>query len=330
VQPISPSTVSQVAESLRSCETEEELLSSACAIPQEAVSREALVIITTADRGVGQGAYYSVSRESRFNHRLLELVCKHKKIICPDRSVHVTSSDDLEQRSFLSVPFRVLGKEAGSFNVLSRQDQAFQAGEIAVLEKLAAITGERLEHIRLKDSLGNRTGQPSLLSWRQFEAKAGLLLDEAACQKQNLALVRIVLRGLSDIEDIAGVDTACRVTEKTSRIIEQIAGAESASCCLYGAQFLILCEQSDALSIQRKLNTLLDRIDIGIENNRRLPDGLKLNQLLRQSTTTNLARFPQDGTSLADLIARTNTAHTNSSWQQKSLEVTANAGSWTE
>ncbi len=302
------STLDVIINELRKCKTEEELLSASCSIPQEIIKREALVVITTADHGVGEGAYYSISDESKFNHRLLELVCKHKKIICPDRSVHVTSSSKSDRRSFLSVPFKVMGREAGSFNLISSDNNSFKTSDISSLEIISKAVGERLEHIRLRESIGGIAERTPLLSWRFFESKAKKLLNEAKRDRRKMKLVRISLSRLSDIEDIAGVGAACEIIEKISRIVEQVSGVDSASCSIYGGEFLILTTANELSNLKRKFEALLKRVNIETKENRFIPRGLSLNQLLLNGTIIKTAMFPQEAKTLNDLIARTNTA----------------------
>src|SRR5262249_48378202 len=106
-------------DNIRAQTSEQTLFSAACDLPEELVRREALVVLALNEGGVGEGVFYSKASQTSSGNRLLDIVCKHKRIICGDRSVHALPTDDSKQRSFLSVPFHVLDKEAGSFNILS-------------------------------------------------------------------------------------------------------------------------------------------------------------------------------------------------------------------
>ena len=104
--------VPEMLELLREQTSEEELLNAACQIPEEIIDRDALAIVVTENSG--EGSLYTSGEIDHLQHRLLELVYRHKKVICGERSVHVLPNRDMESRSFLSVPFRVMGEEAGS------------------------------------------------------------------------------------------------------------------------------------------------------------------------------------------------------------------------
>jgi len=115
-------------DNLRNCKSEKELMTLASDLPQNLISRDALAIVTEAEQGIGSARYYSVDDQQK-EHRLLDLVSKHKKVLFKDRSVHAMPADDMKQRSFLSIPFNALGKEAGAFNLLSPATQYLPAGD---------------------------------------------------------------------------------------------------------------------------------------------------------------------------------------------------------
>lgn len=322
-----PSILSETIKLLRSCVTEEDLLSSACSLPQDVISRDALVVITVADRGVGQGSYYSVSRENRFNHRLLELVCKHKKVLCPNRTVHVAPSDDMKERSFVSIPFQVLGREAGSLNLLSKQSESFYAKDIATLEKIAEVIGDKLEHLRLRDRIGGAGEQVTNLSWALFEAKATRLLEDARNTGGKFTLLRLQISSIEEIEDTCGANVSCSVIERVARIVDQVAGQNAVSCCLYGTQFLVLIQPTEVAGFYRKFRTLIDRFDLKDMNGRDLQVGLNLSQFLRQDIRSVSARFPEDGMTMFELMSKTNAVLKESVRQHKSLEVSGDGWS---
>lgn len=103
----------QVVDLIREQPNEQALFSIASDLPEQIIRRDALVVLALSEGGVGEGVFYSKASQTTSGNRLLDIVCKHKRIICGERSVHALGNDDIRKRSFLSVPFHVLGKEAG-------------------------------------------------------------------------------------------------------------------------------------------------------------------------------------------------------------------------
>ncbi len=193
---------------LNAYEDEGSLLHAVAEIPSEVVKRDAFVVVTTADWGVGPGKFYSSVSENRIGHRLLDMVCRHKKIISPDRSVHALPVDDIKQRSFLSIPIHVLGREAGSLNLLSRPREAFTASQIAALEAIAKVVGRQLERLRLREKYAATPEGQGLLSWKHFSVHAKNLFADAEAQKAPLTLLRLNFSNLVSIEEYIGTEGA--------------------------------------------------------------------------------------------------------------------------
>jgi transcriptional regulator with GAF, ATPase, and Fis domain len=247
---VSKSLLDQVLETLRSQEDERALLSAASDLPLELIEREALVVLCLADGGTGESAFYSKSLENTANNRLLELVCRHKKLISRERSVQSVNGDDFG-RSFLSVPFRVLGHEAGALNLLSRPNESFSLDQIAALEKVAVVVGHELERNRLA-SLFSR--QSSINDWKSFELRAN-----AGLKQGPHALLRFILGNLAEIELNFGQTTAISLVSRFSRLLEQVRGAEGLLCALNGNHFLLLCPAPEKDRILRRVETILTK-----------------------------------------------------------------------
>lgn len=304
VRPDQNVMVIETLDKLYQCRTEEELLVASSQLPQEIIERDALITMTTSKNGVGTGSFYS-SGSSHIENRLLELVCRHNKVICAERSVQAKSSDDSQQRSFLSVPFHVLGREAGSLNLLSRPFRAFEAPQIAVMERFAAAIGATLERVRLRDRFASQSEPAGLLSWKHFAVRANLLLAEMRKRGGEAALIRIEVASHVEIEDIAGVDIACAVLNKILRLLDQVKRQDGAACSVYGHQVMLLVDAAHADRIVHRLRTILARFSIEDFTSDHTLQGLRLGEIILGGLRIAVARSPKDGESVETLCART-------------------------
>lgn len=323
----------QIIERLRQYEDEAALLNAVAELPVELVKRDALVVVTTAEWGVGQGKFYSTSTEARVGHRLLEMVCKHKKIICAERSVHALPVDDIKQRSFLSIPFHVLGHEAGSFNLLSRPHEAFNASQIAAMERIAKVVGRELERIRLREKHGGSYASGTLLSWKHFSVNAKTVLAEAKAQRTPMSFLRLNFRNLLEIEEFAGVEATVLLLGQLVRLVEQTVRPPALACTVYGSQIMILSESSEAERLVLRLRRLIERINTSDYIKEMRNSGVKLGALLNRGLEVVSVRFPADGASVAELAAKGRVSLAASTENQESLSKQvvgeiANAGNW--
>lgn len=332
---VNSDTLTTFIESLRKQESEKDLLQLAAELPLELVDRDALVVITMDEPGSSSAAFYSTKNQARVGHRLLEVVCRHKKILCRERSVHAVSADDAQQRSFLSIPFRVLKREAGSINLLSRPFEAFSALEISALERISEVLGNELEHVRLRERLVSREESSGLLSWEVFSLQAKKRLAEAARSKRMLSLLRMNISNIHEIESFLGVDAVQQVLVKFMRLLEQVKGGDTLASYLYGTEILILSERGEAERIMGRFLRLLDKISLdhsaGVSANlsknpgRQL--GVKVGELLSKGLQHVVVQSAKEGDALEDLLARSRHS-LEIALTSKPLEVMANAGNW--
>ncbi len=300
---VSNDSIDLALNTLRQFSSEDALLSAAAKLPADLISRDALVVMTTQEGGVGAGKFYTSSAEERIGHRLLDLVCRHKKILCKERSVHALPVDDIKHRSFLSIPFHVLEKEAGSLNLLSQPSQDFSTTEIIALEKVAVVLGRELEHIRLRETAARQTDLNGHLSWKHFLIRGKVRLAEAEQRGLNLRLYRLEFSNLNEVEEYGGVDVASAALNKILRLVDQIARPPAISCCVYGTAIVILCEQNEGERIMHRLQRLIERIGI----NDFLPDernpSIKIGDLLLKGLKIGAANFPEDVNTIPLLCA---------------------------
>lgn len=319
--------LTKTLENLWDIDDEPGLLKFSANLPRELVKRDALVVMTTAEGGVGEGNFYSSSTESRIEHRLLELVCKHKKVICGRRSVHALPVDDIKQRSFLSVPFHALGREAGSLNLLSKPYDAFSAGEIGALERIAKVVGQCLERIRLRDSLASSSETTGLLSWKHFILQGKLQLADAKTRRTPMSLIRLSLKNTMEIEKFAGPEIAASLMARMMRLVDQVARPPSISCYLYGFQILILSETSEADKIVMRFRRLVERISSTDFIKDTGQPSVKLGTLISQGLEVTSASCPRNGSTINELAAKTRCLMEVSLSKPPIGEV-ANAGNW--
>lgn len=328
---VDKSELDRFLDELRGVEQESALLNLAAELPHRIVDRDALVVVSSSRGGVGKGEFFSSQQENRIGHRLLELVCRHKKIICGSRSVHALPTDDIKKRSFLSVPIQVLGREAGSLNLLSRPHEAFEPSQITALEQISGVLGHELERIRLRDRFSGAIESTGISSWSTFCVRAESLFENAAKDRTGMSMVRIAIPNIDEIESVAGVSIATAVMEKAMRLTEQVMRAPSIACFLYGFQILVLTETTEAPRMITRLRAMLERLtinDFGIQG--KVP-GPKLGTLLIRSTEMAIAHYPNDGETLSELTAKTRRLLEESrraSLTGEQVEKVAHAGSW--
>jgi GAF domain-containing protein len=301
----------RITEKLFRFEDEGKLLEYVASLPTSVIQRDALVVMTTAEGGVGSGTFYSSSKTDMVGNRLIDLVCKHKKVICADRVVLSAPNNDSKQRSFLSIPFHSEGAEAGSLNVLSQPYKAFQADEIESLEKIAQATGLTLERIRLKERCKASDNTARGLSWKHFAIRARARLAENSnhnvgrSNRGSLTLLRVSFTGGALLEEHFGPEVAIAANKKVLRLIQQLCRHPSLSCALYDSQVVILAEKAEAEQIRTRILRLLERMgaeEFGIES-ANIP--ANLGQLIRSAVFIASDEAINGRSDLETLMART-------------------------
>lgn len=295
--------LTQLIERLRAQSSERALLSAAAELPMDVVERDALVIITTGDGLAARGAFHSPSNQGTVGHRLLELVTRHKKVICGERSVQAQGADDSAHRSFLSIPFHVLRQEAGSLNLLSRPFEPFSATEIAALERLAAVIGKELELFRLREKALSAPEEAGLLSFRRFQIRAAASLEEAKRSRIGVSLVRFALTNIPEIENRYGVEAATDVLLRAMRLVEQSKRSGSPACYLYGTHLAILTETAEAERLRSRVTRLIERMELDSAPGNQV--GEPIGALLARGLVVTVAHAPRDGETVEQLCAAT-------------------------
>ena len=284
---------------------EDDLMQLSTHLPDEIVQRDALVAITIAESGIGSGRFYAKSELDHLGHRLLDMVYKHKKVICAERSVHVLPSNDLHSRSFISVAFRVLGQEAGSLNVLSMSGQVFTQNDIDILERIARIVGSRLEHIRLRDRFSSMEETAGILSAKLFSVKGNALLSEAAQQKKSASMMRISFDNLHELEQAFGFVGVHRCIKQVVRLVEQVKGSSAIACILDSSSMLLLVESSEAKRLETRLRTLVKKIKGNEQNENFLYPHITAGEMIVSGMKISTAEFPSDGKTVESLAEKT-------------------------
>ncbi len=254
---------------LKKARSEEQLFEGLCQIPQSLIAREATIALVTSHEGFGEATFYTNAKESRIEHHLVELVCKHKKILSTERSVHVLPHDDIKARSFLSVPFNVFGNEAGALNVLSAPFKGFSPSDIEALEKLAALVSQELERLRSKTITASRQIGPSLLPWKHFISQSNILLGIGNDSKMgnrshiaNYSLVRVQLNNLFTLEKNIGVKNVAEIHEQILRFVQQLATQPMLASSPYGTSIYIMGEKDQLESLTQRLAKVISKIPL--------------------------------------------------------------------
>lgn len=293
-------------EDLRELDNEDDLLNQACQIPQDVIRHDALVVLTLSENGAGQNTYYSLSNNRQINHHLMEHVCRNKKMISNDKSVHVGPSRDSYRQSFLSVPFKFLSREAGSFNLLSANGEPFSTPQIKAMEQIAIVVGRELERIRLHDRFFESAGINGINSWKNFKAQGAVALKQLP-QKTH-SLIRIDFGNMLEVEHKLGIEGSLALIEKTTRLVEQLKRHDALACRVYGTRFFVLTEKSEAASFVARFQKLVEKIslkDLGInESFREKIFGKTPGALLLNGAVVYTAHAPRDGETLDELCSK--------------------------
>lgn len=253
---VSRSKLQQILETLREQKDEAALFSAASDLPQDFIQRDSLVVLSLAENGSGKGVFYSRASESIENNRLLEIVCRHKKLISAERSVQALRADGLG-RTFLSIPIRAFHKEAGSLNLLSRPRESFSIEQISSLEKISETIGRELERCRLtnlysRQNLSSR--DITSLDWKGFEARA-----DKAIYSEKHSLIRLLLAERGNLELTFGVDIVTQAFSLISQLLEQVRGTDGLLFELIGGEFLLLCATTEKERVLSRLQILLSK-----------------------------------------------------------------------
>ena len=309
---------------IREQPSEQHLFNLACDLPDTIVNRDALVVLALNEGGVGEGVFYSKANQSNTGNRLLDIVCKHKRIICGDRSVHALPTDDAKKRSFLSIPFHVLGKEAGSFNLLSLPNTPFEPAELTALEEIAKVFGRELERVRLIANVSLQSNQLGIASWDNFVIQAKLILREARNRKLSVSLLRLRFDLVREIETLAGISPAQRFLEHAIRLVHQVKRNDAIACAVYGPEIFILTASSEVDNTARRFLTLLEKAaPTTIET----PNAaINWGKLIHEGVAIRVAHFPEDGTTITELAAKTLWENQSDSETQR-VEIAVHAGS---
>ena len=271
---------------------EQELLQSASSLTKDAINCDALAIVTSPTT-LHSAKFYCSEKDQKIQHNLMELALKHKKALCSNKSIQTKSTINKNARSFLSVPFKVMDKDAGSFNFLSNPGTPFSAKQVQVIEDIAKNTGESLEKIRLKQRAKAFSNNENLVSWNHFATIAKEQIAKATHNKEELSLSRITIGNLEQIEDLIGIAKTQDLLASIFRIIQQLIRYPAISCKLLGTDILILAEKAEALSINHRLIKLLSKLDKP-EIARMIADQIKIS-----TATTTI-----DGSSFNELIRK--------------------------
>ncbi|MDR2337684.1 MAG: GAF domain-containing protein [Deltaproteobacteria bacterium] len=296
-----PDVLTKFIESLRLQITEEGLFNLASRIPKEIADYAALVVVSSAERGVGVGNFYSTSKDEQLKHRLLETICRHKRVLCSEKNVRILSQNDaVEQKAFLSIPFRVLEKEAGSLNFTTAPGVEFSDNEINSLETLAKVIGQTLENIRLKERLiGHNLW--TTLSWKIFFAQANLLLQQRTKTKEELGLMRIEFSNLESLERNFSILSTLELLERATRLAEQVKRQNSAICRIYESKLYILTPAEEVPSFANRFCKMIEKLYLTDRTS-----GITKQQceMLLNSVSILSAIAPNDGVTLEELISK--------------------------
>ncbi len=249
---------------------------------------------------------------SSVDPRLLELVHRHHRVAAGSRSVHALPVDDRLARSFLSVPFMMLGREAGSINLLSPPQESFKAQHIAAVERIATVVGREIERIRLREILPGYLDSSSMMSWRRFAAEANHRLKESRNGRLPLSLIRFAFTNISDWESQSNIDEATEAFRNLITLVEQVKRNSALSCYLFGEQAVVLTETNEAEPTVRRLRRIIERSGLGptsgdIEMG--LPTGVRfsvrLSRAILAGLVTKVAHAPADGATIEELVKNT-------------------------
>lgn len=306
--------IKNYTELLQSQRTEQALLNKVAEIPHHLIDRDALVVITVDEPNYPSSAFHSSSNQTGIASGLMELVSRHKKLICKERSVHAPTLDANHGRSFLSVPFCVFNREVGSLNVLSKLGNAFSDQQIAMLEKISLVIGKELELIRLRDKNVSPETSTGLLPWETFSHFFKAAIKERAAQKDNLVLIRLAITNTYEIEDLLGVDGARQLIFQLMRLIVQVKGSYAIAGHLFGNHILLLATREEAPKLMGRFYRLLEvspiekliSINLKSATSSILQSRTKLNNLLARGLAQVVVQCPQHGETVEELMAKSN------------------------
>jgi|GEM_PF-3244793 len=291
-------------EAIRNEQDEAGLLNLVAELPQNLVPHDALIVVSTSECGVGSGSFYSATGVEHLEHRLFELVSRHKKVLCAERSVHVLPTNDVTQRAFLSVPIRVLDNEAGSLNLLSRPYRSFEPGQVKALEQVASEVGRSLELIRLRERYSYSAEMSKVLTPRLFEVKLKAALEDAKIRGQSLSLARIELSNILELESAFGFSIASRASKELVRVFDQATPSRTIISQGCRDQILVFIPGQDLEKQLKRVMTILSRTPLELSAENRLYPGVPLSAMLIKGLRYSVVTYPDDGHAVSSLIEK--------------------------
>ena len=290
-------------DTLRNCTEEDELLKKVQNLPQDIVESDAVVVAVSSERGMGHASFYPATPSNDVEHRLTQIVCKHKKLRTHTKSVHSLPLDDSQQRSFLSIPIRMLDTEIGSLNLLSQPHAAFTSETIGTLETLTKEIGSMLERVRLRRQALSQNSSSSLLSWTLFKERAEANLQEASRERRSLELLRISFGDLAKVlEQEAGIEVSLASTKRLARLIEQVAVPNALCGKLYGQEYLLLTNAKESSGLVSRLQRLLARLSYADVTRAPLKTSTNLGELLTKNMRVSASAYPKDAKNISALL----------------------------
>jgi GAF domain-containing protein len=291
-------------EQLRQSQDEAVLLQSLQQLPATLVETDAVIVVSASHSDLGDATFYPKAARNDVEHRLMQIVCKHKRLKTHGKSVHALPLDDKQKRSFLSIPIRYLDREVGSLNLLSQPQAAFTSEAIAMLESLAKDVGVMLERIRLREAALSQNSSVTLLPWATFKEKAEAHLNAATREKRRLELLRISFVGLvEDLEHEAGIEVGLAVMQRLGRLIDQVGTPLALTGSIQLHEFVLLVDVKESAPIVGRFQRLLQRLNFSDITREPLATKTKLADLLTKSMRVSAAEFPKEGSTVAHLLA---------------------------
>lgn len=306
---------------LRGCLSEQELLNQVQKLPQNIVESDAVSVVVSSQRGMGHASFYPSIATNDVEHRLMQIVCKHKKLRAHGKSVHSLPLDDKQQRSFLSIPIRMLDTEVGSLNLLSQPKAAFTSETIGLLETLAKEIGSIVERLRLRDAALSQNSSSTMLSWPQFRERAEANLQEASRERRGLELLRISFGELGSIlEQEVGITAALASLKRLGRLVEQVAVPHALCSKLYSHEFLLLVDAKESSAVVGRLQRLIQRLSFGDVTREPLSTSKKLGELLNSQMRVSASQYPKEARAITELLQNCQIALNQQSGAHKAVK----------
>lgn len=208
----------------------------------------------------------------------------------------------LRYRAVLGAPIRVDGQIWGALVVAAAEPRAFADEETSLLEEAARGVGMALERLKLRltlEELAVGDALTGLLNRHGFLERASTMLEAASAEGRPAMLLFLDLNRFKEVNDTLGHAAGDRLLTEAAQRLQGVVGGQDLLGRVGGDEFALLlygATESTVLQVARQVREVLQR------------PFEQAQQVFTLDASLGVARFPQDGLELSELLRKADIA----------------------